>query len=52
MYEDETLIWSPKNNPSIVNLDRSKELFAASAVTHMITSLYTTKEEGGNILTL
>ena len=43
-YEDETLIWSPTGNDSIVALDRSKELFSGSAIVHFITMIVTAKE--------
>ena len=59
-YEDETLIWSPTGNDSIVALDRSKELFSGSAIIHFITMIVTAKEttletslsDAKNILTL
>ena len=59
-YEDETLIWSPTGNESIIALDRSKELFSGAAIVHFLTMLVTAKEttldtqlsDAGNILTL
>ena len=59
-YEDETLIWSPTGNESIIALDRSKELFSGAAIVHFLTMLVTAKEtthdtqlsDAGNLLTL
>ena len=44
-YTDETLIWSPTGNESIVALDRSKELFGSSAVNHFMTMIVTAKPQ-------
>ena len=30
-YEDETLIWTPANNPSLVALDRANEMFTSNS---------------------
>jgi hypothetical protein len=50
VYEDESLIWSPEDNPSLTSLDRSKELFNGTAITHIISTMYSAREEGANIL--
>lgn len=48
-YEDEQFVWTPANNPSIKNYEKSKVMFAKDQESRLISVIIESKE--GNLLT-